>query len=211
MQIRMGMVDGHTLVREGFRAIVQLEDDMEIIFESDRYKKAKAFLDGSAQINILIVDISMQGQAGFELIKMANRKGIKSIVVNLDSTGPHILEAKRAGASGYISKGCSASELLAGIRAVHNNQVYHSKDVKKYLASSTLQNPFVELTTREIDICRHILDGVKIKRIANLLNISPKTVYVHKANAYRKLNVNSTQSLFQLAKENGVKGYYQSD
>lgn len=202
----MGIVDGHTLVREGFRAIVRLEDDMELVFESDDYNKTKTYLEDKPDINILIVDISMHGHEGFELIELAKRKGIKCIVVNLKSNGPYMLEAKRAHANGYISQGATADELLTGIRAVYNNQDYCSKSLKKFLSDSAVHNPFLELTIREMHICRHILDGVKVKRIASLLDISPKTVYVHKANAYRKLDINSTQTLFKLAKENGVQG-----
>lgn len=207
MKILMGIVDGHTLVREGFRAVILSEDDMEIDFECDSFKKAQAYLNGSPEINMFIVDMSMHGHEGLKLIHLANSKDIKTIVVNLPAKGPFISDTKRAGADGYISQGASIPELLAGIRAVHNEQTYCSKDIKKQFENTMEENPFSSLTIREMHICRHIIDGVKIKKIAGILDISPKTVYVHKANAYRKLRINSTQSLFKLARENGVEGY----
>jgi two-component system uhpT operon response regulator UhpA len=206
MHIRIALVDDHTLVREGFRGIIQLEDDMEIAYECDTFEKAKVFLLTSPDIDLFIVDISLGADTGFPLIELANRQNIKCIAVSMHSKEPYISEAMQAGANGYISKGAPVSELLAGIRAVLDDKTYYSKDVEGHLRTSVKPNPFTALTSREMGVCRSVIDGTKIKRIANQLNISPKTVYVHKANAYKKLGISSTQELFQLAKKNGVNG-----
>ena len=204
MHIRIALVDDHTLVREGFRGIIQLEDDMEIIHESDTFEKAKIYLLTSPDIDLFIVDISLGLETGFPLIEMANRQNIKCIAVSMHSKEPYISEAMQAGANGYISKGAPVSELLTGIRAVFNDETYFSNDVTDYLKTSKSHNPFSVLTSREMGVCRSVIDGIKIKRIANQLDISPKTVYVHKANAYTKLGISSTQELFQLARKYGI-------
>jgi DNA-binding NarL/FixJ family response regulator len=204
MHIRIALVDDHTLVREGFRGIIQLEDDMEITYECDTFEKAKAFLLTSPDIDLFIVDISLGTDTGFPLIELANRLNIKCIAVSMHSKEPYISEAMQAGANGYISKGAHVTELLMGIRAVFDNRTYYSKDIENYLRTSTTHNPFAVLTSREMGVCRSVIDGIKIKRIANQLSISPKTVYVHKANAYKKLGISSTQELFQLAKKHGI-------
>lgn len=204
MHIRIALVDDHTLVREGFRGIVQLEKDMEVTYECDTFEKARIFLEGSPAINVFIVDISLGNDMGFPLIELANRNNIKCIVVSMHGREPYISEAIRAGANGYISKGSAASDLVAGIRAVSENKIYFSKDIEGYLAASTGRNPFTVLTSREMEICRYIIDGVEIKKIAKELNISPKTVYVHKTNAYKKLDIISTQELFQMTKKHEI-------
>lgn len=204
MHIRIALVDDHTLVREGFRGIIQLEDDMEIVHESDTFEKAKLFLLTSPDIDLFIVDISLGTETGFPLIELANRQNINCIAVSMHSKEPYISEAMRAGAKGYISKGAPVSELLTGIMAVFNDKTFYSSDVEAYLRTSTSHNPFTALTRREMGVCRSVIDGIKIKRIASQLNISPKTIYVHKANAYKKLDISSTQELFQLARKHGI-------
>lgn len=201
MPIRIALVDDHTLVREGFRGILQLEHDMSLEFECDTFTKAKDFLDGSPAIDVFIVDILLGDETGFPLIKLARLKKIKCIVVSMHGREPYISEAINAGANGYISKESAATDLIAGIRAVHDEKIYYSQDIKEYLDNSAGQNPFSLLTNREIEVCLFIVEGLKVKKIARELNISPKTVYVHKANAYKNLGITSTQELFQLVKE----------
>jgi len=201
MPIRIALVDDHTLVREGFRGILQLEQDMELDFECDTFAKAKTFLDGSPSIDVFIVDILLGDDTGFPLIKLARLNKIKCIVVSMHGKEPYISEAINSGANGYISKDSASTDLIAGIRAVHEDKLYYSDDIREYLANAAEQNPFMLLTHREIEVCQFIVDGFKVKKIAKELNISPKTVYVHKANAYKNLGISSTQELFQLAKE----------
>lgn len=204
MPIRIAVVDDHTLVREGLRGIVQLEPDMEVSFECDTFAKAKAFLKGSPAVDVFIIDILLGDDTGFPLIKLAKKNKIRCIVVSMHGKEPYISEAMKAGANGYISKDSAAAELIAGIRAVNENKFYYSRDIKTYLASSSEDNPFTKLTKREVEVCLFIIDGYKTKTIARELDISPKTVYVHKANAYKSLGINSTQDLFQLVKTNGL-------
>ena len=203
MPIRIAVVDDHTLVREGFRGIVQLEPDMEVSFECNSFAKAKSFLNGSPAIDVFIIDIVLGDDTGFPLIKLAKSKSILCIVVSMHSIEPYISEAMTAGANGYISKDSAAAELIAGIRAVNDNKLYYSRDIKTYLASSEA-NPFTKLTKRETEVCLFIIDGFKTKTIARELDISPKTVYVHKANAFKSLNITSTRELFQLIKQHGL-------
>ena len=204
MPIRIAVVDDHTLVREGLRGIVQLESDMEVHFECDTFDKAKTFLDEAPVIDVFIVDISLGDDTGFPLIRLAKRHEIKCIVVSMHGTEPYISEAMSAGACGYISKDSAATDLIAGIRAVNENKPYYSEDIRHYLSISSEENPFSKLTDREVEVCLLILSGFKIKAIAKELNISPKTVYVHKANAYKSLKINSSRELFQLVKKHGL-------
>ena len=204
MPIRIAVVDDHTLVREGLRGIVQMEPDMEVSFACDTFNKAKAYLNDSPAIDVFIVDILLGDDTGFPLIKLAKKNNIPCIVVSMHDTEPYISEAMKSGANGYISKDSAAAELVAGIRAVSKNQFYYSKDIKSYLALSSADNPFTKLTKRETEVCLLIIDGYKTKTIAQELLISPKTVYVHKANAFKSLEINSTRELLQLVKKNGL-------
>ena len=204
MPIRIAVVDDHTLVREGLRGIVQLEPDMAVHFECDTFAKAKTFLNGAPAIDVFIVDISLGDDTGIPLIRLAKRHKIKCIIVSMHGTEPYISEAMSAGACGYISKDSAATDLIAGIRTGSENKFYYSKDIKHYLSIAAEENPFSQLTDREVEVCLFIISGFKVKAIAKELNISPKTIYVHKANAYNSLRINSTRELFQLVKKHGL-------
>ena len=208
MPIRIAVVDDHTLVREGLRGIVQLEPDMDVHFECDTFEKAKDFLEGAPLIDVIIIDIILGDETGFSLIKLAKLNKIKCIAVSMHGTEPYISEAMSAGACGYISKDSAATDLIAGIRAVSENKIYYSKDIKHYLSISPEENPFSELTEREVEVCLHIINGYRVKAIAKELDISPKTIYVHKANAYISLRINSTRELFQLVKKHGFVSWW---
>lgn len=177
---------------------------MDLNFECDTYTKATEFLATSPDIDIFIVDIVLGDKSGFPLIRQARQGKIHCLVVSMHSREPYISEAMSAGANGYISKDSAATELIAGIRAVCNGKQYYSQDISRYLTTSTVHNPFNTLTNREIQVCLLIIEGIKVKKIAREMNISPKTVYVHKANAYKHLGINSTQELFQLIKKHGL-------
>jgi DNA-binding NarL/FixJ family response regulator len=204
MQIHIAFVDDHTLVREGFKGIVQLDENIKIDFECDTFDKAVEYLGRKPVLDVFIVDISLGKNSGFQLIKLASQSGIKCLVVSMHDREPYISEAMRAGAIGYISKASAASVLLSGIKAVNEGKIYYSSDIKVYLADSAETNPLTTLTTREIDVCRQLVKGIEIKKIAFNLGISPKTVYVHKSNAFEKLNIASVEDLFRLAREFGL-------
>jgi len=204
MQIRIAFIDDHTLVREGFRGIVQLDSSIVVDFECGSFDGAMEYLESEPELDVFIVDISLGDNTGFQLIKRATQSGIKSLVVSMHDREPYISEAMRAGSFGYISKASAASVLLDGIRVVNEGKIFYSTDIKKYLTNSAAINPLTILTTREIDVCRQLVKGVKMKKIAFNLGISPKTVYVHKANAFEKLNIASIEHLFRLAQEFGL-------
>lgn len=204
MQIRIAFVDDHTLVREGFRGIVQLDKNMVVDFECDTFAQALEYLQGRPELDVFIVDISLGNDTGFPLIKLASQAGIKTLVVSMHGRDPYISEAMRAGANGYLSKASAASDLLDGIRAVSEGKIYYSADIRTYLANSGGTNPLTTLTAREIEVCRQLVLGAEIKKIAFNLKISPKTVYVHKSKVFEKLNITSTEHLFRLAHEFGL-------
>jgi len=204
MQIRIALVDDHTLVREGFRGIVQIDKNIVVDFECGTFDEALKYLEGEPEIDVFIVDISLGDNTGFQLIKRASQSGIKSLVVSMHGREPYISEAMQAGSFGYISKASAASVLLDGINTVNESKIFYSADIKEYLANSAATNPLTTLTTREIDVCRQLVKGVEMKKIAFNLGISPKTVYVHKSNAFEKLDITSIEHLFRLAHEFGL-------
>ena len=204
MQIRIALVDDHTLVREGFRGIVQLDDSIMVNFECGSFDEAMVYLDSEPDIDVFVVDISLGTNTGFQLIKRARQSDIRSLVVSMHGREPYISEAMRAGASGYISKASAASILLDGIRAVSKGKIFYSSDIQETLGKSTAINPLTTLTTREIDVCRQLVKGIRMKKIAFNLGISPKTVYVHKANIFAKLNISTIENLFRLAHDFGL-------
>ena len=204
MKILVAFVDDHTLVRKGFLGIVQLDQNITVDFECDTFDQALEYLRTEPAIDVFIVDISLGENTGFELIKLANQSGIKCLVVSMHNKEPYISEAMQSGSKGYISKASAASNLLTGIKTVNDGQVYYSPDIEKYLASSHKPNPLTSLTTRESEVCRQIVKGIEMKKIAYNMGISVKTVYVHKSNAFEKLEIGSIERLFHIAREFGL-------
>jgi DNA-binding NarL/FixJ family response regulator len=203
MSIRIAFVDDHTLVREGFRGIMQLDQEIDIDSECATFEEAQAYLETTPALDAFIVDISLGDHTGFELIKQASQLGIKSLVVSMHVQEPYISEAIHLGASGYISKASAADDLIKGIHAVSKGKIYYSKDVENYL-STVGSNPMITLTQRELDVCRQLLNGTDIKRIGLNLGISAKTVYVHRSNVFEKLEITSEEQLFKLARKFGL-------
>lgn len=204
MQILVAFVDDHTLVRKGFLGLVQLDENITVDFECDTFDQALQYLQTEPAIDVFIIDISLGENTGFQLIKRANQSGIKCLVVSMHDKEPYISEAMQAGSNGYISKASAASNLLTGIRAVNDGQVYFSPDIEEYLTNSPKPNPLTSLTMRESEVCRQIVKGIEMKKIAYNMGISVKTVYVHKSNAFEKLDISSIEHLFHVAREFGL-------
>lgn len=203
LPIRVMLVDDHAIVREGYRALLQKQPHLKVVADAhnghDAYINYKTF-----RPDVVVMDISMPGQSGLEAISRIRQfdSGAKILAFSMHQNPSYVLQATRAGALGYITKSSDPVLLIRGIVDVYENRLSLSPDIAQALALEKLgheQTRLDDLTVREFEILRLLLDAKSNQEIADVLNISPKTV----SNAHyiikRKLDVGTDIELTRLA------------
>jgi len=201
--ITIMLVDDHAIVREGYRSLLQKQDNLEVIAEAcdgnQAYSQYKQH-----QPDIVVMDISLPGQSGLKAIERIRQYDAKAriLVFSMHQNPSFALQATRAGALGYITKSSNPEDLIRAIAEVANNKHTLSADIAQALAMEKLgqeQSALDELTVREFEILRLLVDAKSSQAIAELLNISPKTVSNSHYIIKKKLGVSSDIELTRLA------------
>lgn len=200
------LADDHTLVLEGFRRL--LETQCELLAT---VANGQALLQAVAhhRPDIVILDISMPVMNGIEAARALKSKfpTIKLLFVTMHADPAYIRAAFQAGASGYILKQSLGDELTHALHTVLRGHTYVTPLVAKDVIDEMLgsdKQPLVELTARQQEVLRLIVEGLSAKDIAGKLNISHRTVEFHKAQLMQQLNLHSTVELIKFALANGL-------
>lgn len=206
--IRVMVVDDHELVRIGITRILNDAPGIRVVAEAASGEEAVKVVQQKAP-DVLLMDVSMPGIGGLE----ATRKLVKSnaelkvIVVSVHSEEPFPSRMMKAGASGYLTKGCAVDEIIAAIKAVHSGESYLSADIAQTLAKKMLPgggSPFDVLSSREMQVMLMLTQGQRLQDISDTLCLSPKTVSTYRHRLYEKLKVNSDIDLARLAMNYGI-------
>ncbi len=207
------IADDHRIMREGLRALLEKQDDFEVVAEAGDGRTAVG-LSQELSPDIVIMDVSMPELNGIEATRMiiANNPHTKVIALSMLSNKNFATEMFNAGSSAYIIKDCASEELVYAIHAVLKDQVYLSPIVatffmKDFLQQSGEETPpsaFSILTNREREVLQLISEGKSIKEIAALLQVSPKTIETQRQNIFNKLNVHSVAELTRYAIKEGL-------
>jgi DNA-binding NarL/FixJ family response regulator len=205
---RVLLADDHALVSAGISKL--LENDFDLI---------GTVADGRALVaavrerhpDVILLDISMPVLNGLEAARQIRKDSptAKLIFVTVHSDTPYVIEAFRAGASGYVLKRSAAAELLTAVHQVLDNNVYltpliRGAAVEDFLKAPTEQGPI--LSKRQREVLQLVAEGLSAKEIAKNLKISSKTVEFHKGLIMKKLDLHSTAELTRYAIENGIAG-----
>ena len=206
--IRVLLVDDHEIVRRGFKALINVEDALEVSAEAANVFEAKSVLD-SQQFDLIITDLSLPDGSGTDILRYLSERSlpIKSIVFSIYDREPYISEALNAGANGYLSKRTASDEIINAIHQVMNNNAFLSQDVLVNLSNSVKGKSTVNLdvlTSREREIFMLLAKGKLVKEVAQTLRIMPKTAHSHRRNIFEKLNCTSSFELTQLALRAGL-------
>jgi len=202
-QINILMVDDHAIVREGYRALLQKQPNLNIIAEASSGEDAY-FLFKQYRPDLLIIDLSLPDQSGIETISRIKKyEPVANILVFTMHQNPLIAsKAIQAGARGYITKNNLPAVLIQAIYDVNSGVMALSQDIEKAIAIDRVAGPALaikQLTVREFEILRLVVMAKSATEIAEILNISPKTV----ANCHylikRKLGVSNDIELTHLA------------
>jgi DNA-binding NarL/FixJ family response regulator len=210
---RLVLVEDHAILREGLRALLELEPDLRIAGESANGIDATGIVE-TLTPDLVITDIALPGRSGIELIACLRqlRVATKILVLTAHNSEEYIRAALNAGAHGYVLKDASRAELLQAIRTVLSGQTYlcasvTAKVVTGYLRPKTesLSLSAVELVTeREREVLTRVALGRSNKLIARELNVSVKTVEKHRANLMRKLTLHNTAAVTRFAIRHGM-------
>ncbi|MCF6252112.1 MAG: response regulator transcription factor [Methylococcaceae bacterium] len=201
--ITIMLVDDHAIVREGYRSLLQKQKNMDVIAEASNGEDAY-ILFKQYQPDVIIMDLSLPGRGGIETIsrlcKLPSKPRI--LVFSMHQNPTFALQASKAGALGYVTKSNQPDVLVRAIYEVHEGRIFISADIAQALALEKLTDNIQvlkELTVREFEILRMLVEGISTEKISQLLNISPKTVSNCHYLIKRKLSVASDIELIHLA------------
>jgi len=210
---RIFIVEDHTLLRAGLRALLTQDPALEIVGEADNGRDAIRAI-GSLAPDLVLMDLSMPGMNGIEAMLDIKRRNPETrvLVLTIHKTNEYIHESLRAGADGYILKDATHDELRVAIRSVLNGKTYLSPDISDkvihgYLGTGQTANvasTWDTLTHREREVLKLIAEGHPNKYIADYLCLSIKTVEKHRSNLMKKLDLHNASTLTSYAIEKGL-------
>ena len=210
---RVLIVDDHTLLRAGLRALLAQDPDIEIVGEAADGRDAVRAV-GQLSPHLVLMDLTMPGMNGIEAVTEIKRRypEVRILVMTLHKTEDFIHASLRAGADGYILKDATHEELRLAIRSVLQGKTYLSMDVSGKVVSGYLgggktrsgSSVFDTLTHREREILKLVAEGKSNKQIAEFLSLSVKTVEKHRSNLMMKLDVHNAAGLTAFAIEKGL-------
>jgi DNA-binding NarL/FixJ family response regulator len=199
---RILLVDDHRIVTQGLMRL--LEGDVEVV---DSVHDGRAAVDAVILLrpDVVLLDLSMPGLSGLEVMRQLKARGTASriVVLTMDADGELAVEALKAGASGFLLKESSAEEMLTAIRIVLNGGTYLASSLTRDIMTrlvGTREAP-VDLTPQQREVLRLVISGQRAKEIAAALDLSTRTVEAIKYRMMQSLNVHSTAELVRYAVE----------
>lgn len=201
------IVDDHPIMRDGITQLVDQQPDLEVCGSASSAAEALDALNGLAP-DLLLVDISLSGMNGIDLIKIVKKRKprLPALVLSMHSEDLYAERAIRAGAKGYVMKHTSSDTLLAAIRRVVEGKMYLSQAMTENLLEKAAggdlpgsESPVDRLSDRELEIFKLIGQGLRPQRIAEELLLSIKTVETYYSRIKQKLNIKDADELLRLA------------
>ncbi len=202
--IKILVVDDHDLVRTGIVRILTDVKDFDVVAELGSGEEAVDYCRKHIP-DIVLMDVSMPGIGGLEATRKVMHvcDGAKIICVSMHKENPIPAKIMQAGAQGFLSKDAEPLEMINAIYKVNSGQKYISPDIAQQIAIGQLDksrdNPFGDLSERELEITMMLTRGVKVPEIARRLNISTKTVNTYRYRIFEKLDVGGDVGLTHLA------------
>jgi DNA-binding NarL/FixJ family response regulator len=202
--IRIVIADDHTIVREGLKQLLGAAGDIAVAGEArDGHEVMKRVRE--IEFEVLLLDMSMPGKSGIELIKLvrAEKPKLRVLILSMHEEHQYAVRAIRAGASGYLTKESASVQLVEAIRKVAGGGAFISAEVAEQLALGAMpdaQGPLHgALSDREFQVFRMLAEGKSVSDIAERLTLSVKTVSTHKANILHKMNMATSGDLIRYA------------
>jgi DNA-binding NarL/FixJ family response regulator len=212
--INIVIAEDHTILREGLRALLETQQDFNIVGEAMNGKEALQCV-AALKPDLVLMDLSMPNTNGTEAIRNIKRRypHTKVLTLTVHKTEEYVRAALKAGASGYMLKDDNKAELINAIRNVFDGKTFLSTSicgnvVSGFLGDTTTTSSGTSsweiLTHREREVIKLIAEGLRNKEIAEYLSVSHKTIEKHRSNLMKKLNVHSAAALTAYAIKNGL-------
>ncbi|HDQ14018.1 MAG TPA: response regulator transcription factor [Sediminispirochaeta sp.] len=214
-EIRTVLIDDHPPVRDGVKAALQRDGNILIVGEGDSGRELWEILE-SDRVDVIILDISLPDSSGIELLAKVREiyPSVRVIILSMYSRSDYVLESISAGAVGYISKETSPMKLIEGVKQVAQGDYFFDQTTLGIIVQKALAHPqrfydikddaYESLTAREQEVMRLLAEGFSVKRIAQSLFISYRTVENHRTSVFRKLNLKNSAELVHYATKLGI-------
>lgn len=209
--IRLVIADDHTLVREGLKQILTAANEITVTGEArDGHEVMTRVREG--EFDVLLLDLSMPGKSGTELIKQVRAEApkLRILVLSMHEEPQYAVRALKAGASGYLTKDSASTQLVAAIRKVAAGGAFINPDVAEQLALGAMPQTdgplHSTLSDREFQVFELIVAGKSVTDIGGVLNLSVKTISTHKAHILQKMRMTNQTELIRYAISHGLAG-----
>ncbi len=207
--IRVLLADDHTIVRDGLKRILESQPEIEVVAEAvNGFEVMEGVRRGG--FDVLLLDLSMPGKSGVDLIKQvkAERPSLPVLVLTMHEEEIYAVRAIRAGASGYLTKESAAEMLVSALHRVAIGRLFISPGVAEQLALNLMPGdvdlPHKDLSDREFEVFQLLAAGLSATQIGEKLHLSVKTVSTHKTNILQKLHAESLADLIKYAIAHGL-------
>jgi len=207
--IRVFIADDHTIMREGLKQLLLAAGDLDVVGEArDGHEVLQQVR--ALEFDVLLLDMSMPGKSGMDLIKQvkAEKPKLRILVLSMHQEHQYAVRAIKAGASGYVTKESAATLLVAAIRKVAGGGAFISAEVAEALALAAMPHsegpPHAALSDREYQVLRLLGSGQTVSDIARDLSLSVKTVSTYRMRVLEKLGMRTNAELMRYAIENGL-------
>ena len=208
--IRVVIADDHAIVREGLKRIVGDAADIEVVDEASDGTDVMRIVR-SLEFDVLVLDLSMPGRSGMELIKLvkSEKPRLRILVLSMHQELQYAVRAIKSGASGYLTKESAPAQLVQAILKIAGGGAFISAEVAQQLALGAMPGaqaaaPHESLSDREFEVFRLLVAGASVTDIAGRLKLSVKTVSTHKANLMQKMGMNNQSELIRYALRQGL-------
>jgi DNA-binding NarL/FixJ family response regulator len=212
MKIKILLVDDHRIVRQGLRALLAKETDMEVVSEAGSGRDAVQLI-GELLPDVIVLDIAMPDMNGIDAARriVADHPECRILALSMLGDKRFVFEMFSAGAKGYLLKDCAADELVRAIRAVHHGEMYLSPQltgivINDFIKLTPEASPETSpaLTLREREVLQLIAEGKNAKEIAFILSLSSKTVDTFRQSIMKKLELKTVADLTKYAIREGL-------
>lgn len=207
--IRIALADDHKIVRQGLKQILDEEADLQVVGEAASGSETLKLV-AESPLDVLVLDMSMPGRSGIELIKLIKLEKPKLgiLVLSMHQEEQYAVRAIKSGAKGYLTKESASDQLISAIRKVASGGVFITPTVAERMAldfgTSQDEASHTQLSDREYQIFEMIVAGKNVTAIADEISVSVKTVSTHKARILQKLRMSSSAELIHYAIEHSL-------
>jgi DNA-binding NarL/FixJ family response regulator len=211
-RITVLLAEDHLIVREGFRSLLKIESDIEVVGEAETGRQAVS-LAKKLRPMVVVMDIAMPLLNGLEATRQIRKAlpGTKVLMLSAHNDDAYVDQAIASGAAGFLHKQTSSHDLSRAIREVQNGNTFFSPAIAKRLqdqkspaASKLLRKRVAHLSSRELEVLQLIAEGRPNKQVADELGISIKTVEKHRQSMMQKLNIHDVAGLTRYAIGAGI-------